>query len=877
VAATLRDVTAPLQVDALSGSAGIALRQSTIASFGIDRLDLNGSFADQILQLRTLDMDTPAGSAKATGALTLAETGESDLEYHLEALDLSAFSELAGRPLAGSVTVDGKVTGNREELQTKASLAANGVKYGETFEAMTTSGTVGATLRDLDPAQTGVNANVSSTLVRVAGQEVRSTTLEAEYAGNEATVDLRLEQEKRSVNARTRVLLHPDHSEVHVERFAAATAGVQWQTPAGAEATIDYASDRVRIDGFQLENGGQRLSVEGQVALAGDATSKLDVALENVSLADLVAVMLVERPITGRLDGNVHLGGTATEREAAGQLRISQGSVDQFAFESLSSEFGLQREMLKIDLQLTQRPGNALSVTGTMPTALLSAAGRTGPAASAPLDLRVQSSAIDLAIVQAASAELTNVKGTVRADLKVTGSASTPRLEGRLDIAGGAFRIRGTDSEYTGLDTTLEFEGDGVALRQFRILDDDQHPLDVAGRIGLQGVRVGGFDITLTARNFEVLDSPLGFMEVNADLAIRGMVTKPDVQGSVSLHSGRIEVDKVLETVTSGAYATEALPAGATAMPAAPDSKSAVPGSAAAASSQSAGSADGASASAQPAGEGAAAAPGIFDNTTLNVKIRIPENLILRGKDIRPANSPMSLGNLNVTVGGDFELRKPQGKNLALLGPITTVRGTYDFQGRRFNVERDGRITFRGEYPPNPALDVTASREIEGILARVNISGTARLPRLTLSSEPPLDQGDILSLIVFNQPINQLGEGQRTSLAERAGSLASGFVVSPIANSLERTLGLDTFEVQTFGEDGVAPAVTIGEQVGERLYVNLRQQFGGQEVTEFLLEYRLADFLRLRGAIAEGETRANRSLTRRVERGGIDLVFLFSY
>jgi len=37
------------------------------------------------------------------------------------------------------------------------------------------------------------------------------------------------------------------------------------------------------------------------------------------------------------------------------------------------------------------------------------------------------------------------------------------------------------------------------------------------------------------------------------------------------------------------------------------------------------------------------------------------------------------------------------------------------------------------------------------------------------------------------------------------------------------------------------------------------------------------DFLRLQGSIAEGQTSANRSLTRRVERGGIDLVVYFSY
>ena len=52
--------------------------------------------------------------------------------------------------------------------------------------------------------------------------------------------------------------------------------------------------------------------------------------------------------------------------------------------------------------------------------------------------------------------------------------------------------------------------------------------------------------------------------------------------------------------------------------------------------------------------------------------------------------------------------------------------------------------------------------------------GTLKQPEIVLSSTPPLEQADILSLIVFNQPINQLGEGQQISLAQRAQQMATG-------------------------------------------------------------------------------------------------------
>jgi translocation and assembly module TamB len=255
----------------------------------------------------------------------------------------------------------------------------------------------------------------------------------------------------------------------------------------------------------------------------------------------------------------------------------------------------------------------------------------------------------------------------------------------------------------------------------------------------------------------------------------------------------------------------------------------------------------------------------------------VPDNLIMRGRDIRTNTSAVALGDVNLTAGGDFSLVREGSGAPVLIGTITTVRGTYDFQGRRFQVLRDGSITFRGNTPPDPALNVTAERVISGIVAHVTVGGTMREPTVTLSSQPPLDQTDILSLIVFNQPANRLGQGQATNLGERAASLAGGFVATPLANTLGRALNVDIFELDPSGDEGEGPTVTIGQQVGERLFLKFRQLFGTRDASEFQLEYQLTDFLRLQGSIAEGQSSANRSLTRRVERGGIDLVVYFSY
>jgi translocation and assembly module TamB len=182
-----------------------------------------------------------------------------------------------------------------------------------------------------------------------------------------------------------------------------------------------------------------------------------------------------------------------------------------------------------------------------------------------------------------------------------------------------------------------------------------------------------------------------------------------------------------------------------------------------------------------------------------------------------------------------------------------------------------------GTTPIDPRIDITARRVISGVEALVHVRGTARAPELQLTSNPPLDEADILSLIVFNQPVNSLGEAQQVSLAERAGALATGFVASSLASSIGGALEIDVFEIQTTAESGGGGSLTVGEQVGERLFVKFRQGFGAQSISEFILEYQLADFLRLQTSVAEGAAATQRTLTQQVEQSGVDLIFFFSY
>jgi translocation and assembly module TamB len=431
------------------------------------------------------------------------------------------------------------------------------------------------------------------------------------------------------------------------------------------------------------------------------------------------------------------------------------------------------------------------------------------------------------------------VTGLLVVDAHVTGTGTAPMATGSIRVQQGAFTVAATGARYINATIDASLQNEDLVISKLSLTDDDGHPLEGNGRLHVENRTLRDIEFVVTGRDFLVLNNDLGHVAVDASLNLYGTITAPKVAGLVTLHTARLEVDQIADRFGSSPYQSEE-PEKADKAAAGPDETSSMP-------------------------------------LALNLSIRVPDNLVLRGHDIRIGTRGTSLGDINLTAGGDFTLVREGTSDPVLIGTIATVRGTYKFQGRQFQVQRDGTITFRGEAPIDPALSVTAERTISGIVARVMVGGTMRTPELTLSSQPPLDQSDVLSLIVFNQPANRLGEGQATELGSRAAQMAGGLVAAPISSTLGRALNVDIFEIDPSGDEGEGPTLTIGDQVAERLFLKFRQLFATRDVSEFQLEYQLNDLLRLRGSFAEGQTSAERTLTRRVERAGIDLVVYFSY
>jgi autotransporter translocation and assembly factor TamB len=851
---TIRDYASGVTVDSIDVAGRVDLTASTVGKLAIDSAQVSGRYANREGQIDQASIVGADLNVSGQGTIALNDTGQSNLTLHAESASLEQIGSIIGQPLKGAAVVDAKVTGNAADLRAEGTLTGSNVGHGEN-EALSLTSTFAASMPNLAPEQIRVQANSTATFLEVGGQRINEITADTTYSQSQLDFKTTAQQGVRQLAAGGSVILHPDHQEVHINDLALRAEQIEWRTAPGARTTVRYGGDRIEVEGLELVNGDQRIAADGVI---GAPTDTLQVRADNVDVAQLDALALGEQRLAGRLTATATVSGTTAEPRVSSQFTLSQGAFRMFKFEALSGTIDYA-DRVNMDVRLQQSAMAWITAKGHAPVTLFRANppgvdAHDATGAGGEVDVQIASNEIDLGIIQGFTPYVTNVAGTMQANVRVTGTGYDPHLDGIVDVRGGAFAIPDLGTNYTGLDTRIELKPEVLNIREFKILDNRGFPMTIGGTLAMHARSVGAVDIQIQSDNFEVIDNNLADLKLDTALKITGELRKPSIGGFVEVENGTIHLAELVERATSDPYATEATEisfAGADA--AARETLAAAP---------------------------AAEAPretSLLDGLDLNVALAIPSNLVLRGNDIRPANAPIEIGDMVVTVGGAVQVRKAPGADFSLVGEVNTIRGTYNFQGRRFEIMRDGRIRFIGTDELNPTIDLRARRLISGVEAFIRVRGTMKQPELSFSSNPPLDEADILSLIVFNQPINELGEGAQVSLAQRAGALAGGYLASGLAQSIGSALDIDEFEIQTDSERGFGPTLSVGEQVGEHFFFRIRQGFGDAQATELILEYQVNDFLRVQATGAEAVGGTQRMTFRRIERGGIDMFFFFSY
>jgi autotransporter translocation and assembly factor TamB len=796
----------------------LSLGESQVSGVVLDSATVDATVRDGVAHVRQLRLSGPRLMVEASGPLALVPAAESDFDYAIRTSALQQFEAITV-PIRGAVRLRGHVAGNPDNLEIEGTLSGTNVGYADDVAAEALETTYEVELPVRAPRELRASARAELTQVTAAGTTVRSVTATANYADQVVGFRTRVEDANRELQAKGRLALGAQ--ELTLDELQLSAGDSTWALSGTEPALIAYQGDALRIHDLVLvsEQGG-RISADGEL---GTPDGPLSVTIHELPLGQIRDLLPQDLPVSGVVEGTADVSGSIAAPAIDATVGVTNGSYRGFAFERVGGTFHVTRDLLELDARVVQDAAASLTAVGTIPLSAEAAKG---------LEVHVESTPINLGLLQTFTDEIQQVKGTAEMDVTVRGTRSSPTLHGSLHVRNGEFTVTVAQSHYTGFDTDITFDGTTARISELRLVDDEDHRLRIGGRLPLTGGTAAGVNLRIHSDNFEFADNRLAELNADTDLTVTGDLLRPRIQGTLAIRESLIHVDRILE-LSRGPYDVDS-------------------------------------------GSTTDREPALFE-PIVDVGVRIPDTLLIRGSDLRAPNGiAVGLGDVNVTIGGDLRLRKQPGAALQVTGELQTVRGQYEFQGRQFAIERDGRVVFMGGPELNPRLDIEAVREISGVTASVHIGGVLDAPELSLSSQPPMDDAEILSLIVFNQPLSLVGTGAQVSLAARATALAAGFATSQLTKSLSNALEVDLLELEATTSDGtVAPALTVGEQFGQ-LFVKLRQRFGPEQVSEAIVEYRLAEWLRLQSNYVHSDV-VDRNLVQRIKASGLDLLFLFSY
>ncbi len=383
----------------------------------------------------------------------------------------------------------------------------------------------------------------------------------------------------------------------------------------------------------------------------------------------------------------------------------------------------------------------------------------------------------------------------------IEGSLQSPLFTGSATISDGRVRHFSLPHSLESINGRITFDARAIRLDELNAKLGGG-TVQFGGRIGLRGYVPGDLNVSAIGEGMR-LRYPEGVQSVvDADLALRGTLDAPLLTGTVNVKSAvwtkRIDTSGNLFELVGSGTSTAAQSAGTEALPVRFDLRLVAPGT-----------------------------------------VRIENNAA------------------RIVLNADLSLRGTYDRPI-LFGRAEVDHGEVTFEGKRYFVNR-GTIDFSNPAKIDPFFDIEAETRVRvpGQTYRVTLqtAGTRERLDFQLTSDPPLSQLDILSLLFGD--VRALGDAELNALRtqdlaeqqllqSRAARLLTSPISSEIGRVVEQTFGVDTFQItpslidpyQQSSRLSPNARLTIGKRISDRVYLTFSRSLTSSSRDQIiLLEY----------------------------------------
>jgi len=443
------------------------------------------------------------------------------------------------------------------------------------------------------------------------------------------------------------------------------------------------------------------------------------------------------------------------------------------------------------------------------------AAAISGEVSEGRLNMRLQSAGLPVREIQRLAAfalpsEIIPGDGTCSIDISAAGTMGSPKVEGNIVISGCRFALLSTNVEYKDLVIRLKISLSSLKPPAALITVEECSLKGGDGTADISGTLEAGnrisTNLVLHCTNFMAMDTEIFSGAIDAVIALNNnnLTGRATVRRALSNIPLKVKAPlEEIEIIYTTGTVNKNIPL-------------------------------------------RTGAPAMFAGIIMDIVITLPGAAILRVADSE------------AEVRGKLRARKDRNRPVYLSGEVEAVRGVIRIGERRLSIV-EGSALFTGGAAQDAQINIIAESRISDALITLRLAGTIREPDIILSSDPPMDESDILSYIVFGKRLDRLAVTQEQSLHGTALDILGNIG----AKGIERLVGKDIApeEISVSPSTG---AIGIGKYVTDRLYVTYEWN-ATDEQPRAMFDYRVNEYFSLRSQA--GNPRDS----------GIDLLWKFSY
>lgn len=302
-----------------------------------------------------------------------------------------------------------------------------------------------------------------------------------------------------------------------------------WETDTAG--FVQYATDSLFVKDFVIRQGSQSISINSTTP---EPNSPLDIQMENISIGPMIAIVTRDSTLaTGLLKGKILLSNYMTAPVYTGQLTIDSLAVTKIPVGNLSLRSTNETEnLIRVGASLVSDK-NDIRIGGSY-----------NLKEANPLNFNMTLKKLSAATIEAFSfGELRNATGNLTGSAKITGSTDSPRLNGSVKFDSVAFNVTQLGARYSLANQTIQLNDQNIGFNNFIIADSLNQQMKINGNVNIATIPNVGYNLTIGAKNFTVLNSTqkqnelfFGKAKIDANLTVKG-------QGSKSVVDGKVKVD----------------------------------------------------------------------------------------------------------------------------------------------------------------------------------------------------------------------------------------------------------------------------------------------------------------------------------------------